>query len=89
MTSITYVRVLCASVIGLLPTQILNTYVGSTLRSIREVLTDRADAYILLSFQIIISVLLTIYLVRKAKIELSKMNNFVDVEKTEADRVAS
>ena len=83
MTNVSYTRVLCASVLGLLPTQILNTYVGSTLRSIREVLTDRADAYIILSFQIIVSVLLTLYLVRKARLELTRMNSLVDIEKGE------
>ena len=83
MTNISYFKVLCASVLGLLPTQILNTYVGSTLRNIREVLADRADAYILLSFQIIICVLLSVYLVRKAKIELWRMNSPVDIEKGE------
>lgn len=74
---------LCASVLGLLPTQLLNTYVGSTLRSIHEVLADRADAYIILSIQIIVSVLLTLYLVRKARLELTRMNSLVDIEKGE------
>ena len=58
----------------------LNTYMGSTVRNMQEVLADRVDGYIILSAQIIISIFLTVYLLRKARGELSKLTKQVDVE---------
>lgn len=38
--------------LGLFFTQLLNTYMGSTLRNMHEVLADRADGYIILISQV-------------------------------------
>ena len=62
-----------ASFIGLLPTQCLNTYMGSTIRNMQEVLGDRADGYIILIIQVLFSIALMIYLLRKARKELAKL----------------
>ena len=65
---------------GLLPTQMLNTYMGSTVRNMQEVLADRVDGYIILSAQVVISIFLMLYLLRKARSELAKLTQQVDVE---------
>lgn len=65
---------------GLLPTQILNTYMGSTVRNMQEVLADRVDGYIVLTAQIIVSIFLVLYLLRKARSELAKLSRPVDIE---------
>lgn len=46
----------------------------------KEVLADRADGYIILTVQIIFSIILSLYLVQKAKQELSKLARPLDVE---------
>lgn len=38
--------------LGLFFTQLINTYMGSTLRNMHEVLADRADGYIILISQV-------------------------------------
>ena len=80
MTGVSYPVCLLASVCGLLPLQMLNTYMGSTVRSMQEVVADRMDGYIILSAQVIISVFLMLYMLRKARGELAKLTRPVDVE---------
>lgn len=49
------VRYLAASVTGLAPTQVLNSYIGTTLRSMEEVLTDSSNtitAYVIFFVQV-------------------------------------
>lgn len=87
MTRVSYLTCFVASLIGLLPTQLLNTYMGSTVRNMQEVLADRVDGYIILSAQVIISIVLMLYLLRKAKIELAKLT-CMDVETGDADSVS-
>lgn len=58
----------------------LNTYMGSTVRNMQEVLADRVDGYIILSAQVIISIFLMLYLLRKARSELAKLTHQVDME---------
>ena len=84
MTTIEYPHCLAASLIGLLPTQLLNTYLGSTVRNMQEVLGDRADGYLILSAQVIISIVLMFYVLRKARRELSKLTH-QDVESGKPD----
>lgn len=62
-----------ASALGLLPAQIINIYLGSSLRSMQDVLEDRSTAatgYIVFCFQILIGVSLMVYVVQKARREL-------------------
>ena len=75
MTSIPYWKFFLASVMGLLPTQILNTYMGSTVRSMQEVLADRVDGYIILGVQVVFSLVLMFYLLNKARRELAKLTH--------------
>ena len=71
MTSVNYWTCLVASVIGLFPTQFLNTYMGSTIRNMQEVLGDQADGYIILIAQVLFTIVLMFYLVRRARQELA------------------
>lgn len=77
MTSVSYWQFFLASIFGLLPTQVLNTYMGSTVRSMQEVLTDRVDGYIILGVQVIFSIILMLYLLNKARRELAKLTHNV------------
>ena len=55
ITDISTPKYLLASMLGLLPTQGLHAYIGSTLRSMEDVLTDEADrttGYIVFSTQV-------------------------------------
>lgn len=78
MTGVKYWQFFLASVLGLLPTQILNTYMGSTVRSMQEVLTDRMDGYIILGIQVVFSIILLLYLLNKARRELAKLTHDVE-----------
>ncbi len=69
---------LLASVLGLLPLQLLNTYVGSTVRSMQEV--GGTHSYVILAGQIISSVFLMAYLLHKARKELVKHTRVADAE---------
>ena len=58
---------------------------GSTLRSMTEVLADRADGYIILAVQVIFSIFLSYYLVRKARQELAKLSATPDGTEVNVD----
>jgi len=63
-------RYLGASVIGLFPTQCINVYMGSTLRSMEEVLTNEDTVragWLLLVAQLVVSAAVAIFVVRKAR----------------------
>ena len=75
MTNTDLWRCLLASVVGLTPTQLLNTYMGSTVRNMQEVLSNKADGYIILSGQIVFSIALVLYIGQKAKKELDKLTS--------------
>ncbi|KAI9555755.1 hypothetical protein GHT06_018270 [Daphnia sinensis] len=69
-------RYMLATALGLLPTQVINVYLGSTLRSMRDVLTDDNTAttgYVVFCIQVAISIGLMTYVVRRAKQELQKI----------------
>ncbi|XP_011695274.1 PREDICTED: transmembrane protein 64 [Wasmannia auropunctata] len=62
-----------ASAIGLLPAQLVNVYLGSSLRSMQDVLEDRSTAatgYVVFCFQILVGLSLMVYIVQKARKEL-------------------
>lgn len=75
MTNTDLWRCLLASVVGLTPTQLLNTYMGSTVRNMQEVLSTKADGYIILCGQIVFSIALVLYIGWKAKAELNKLTS--------------
>ncbi|CAC5357415.1 Transmembrane protein 64 [Mytilus coruscus] len=75
LTNIPLLKYSAASAIGLGPTAVLNCYMGSTLRSMEDVLSDGSSAttgYIIFAIQIIITVILLTFVVRKARAELKK-----------------
>lgn len=73
ITSISIPRCLAASFIGLLPTQALNAYMGSSLRTMEDVVHhNSAGGYFLLAFQVGISAFLMWYVIRRARYELNK-----------------
>ena len=80
MTDVSFFKCLLGSVVGLLPTTCLNTYMGCTVRNMQEVLSNRADGYIILTGQVIFSALLMLYIGQKARSELSKLAVKVDIE---------
>ena len=66
-------KALLGSFIGLLPTQALNAYVGSTLRTMEDVVHSKsAGGYIILGVQVGISGFLMWYVIRRARYELNK-----------------
>ncbi|XP_061198393.1 transmembrane protein 64-like [Saccostrea echinata] len=75
LTDIPLLSYCAASTIGLLPTTVLNCYMGSTLRTMSDVLTDQsnqATGYLILSVQILLTVVLLWFVIRKARSELKK-----------------
>ncbi|XP_063234586.1 transmembrane protein 64 [Bacillus rossius redtenbacheri] len=68
---------LVASFLGLLPAQVINVYLGSTLRSMEEVLSNKANAITgaVVFLQIAAGVSLMMYVAMKARIELRKALN--------------
>lgn len=63
-----------ATLLGLLPAQTINVYLGSTLRSMRDVLNDHKTAftgYSVFAVEVAVGVLLMVWVVQKARIELS------------------
>ncbi|XP_076064019.1 uncharacterized protein LOC143038556 isoform X2 [Oratosquilla oratoria] len=66
---------LLATVIGLLPTQVLNCYLGSTMRSMTTVLTDGPSSlatWLVFGGQAVVSVVLMLWVLRRARRELLK-----------------
>ncbi|XP_039486836.1 transmembrane protein 64 isoform X1 [Drosophila santomea] len=64
-----------ATLIGLLPAQTINVYLGSTLRSMHEVLSDnetKLTGYISFVFEVICGVALMFWVLQKARKELSE-----------------
>ncbi|KAH3775976.1 transmembrane protein 64-like [Dreissena polymorpha] len=75
LTNIPLLSYVSATTLGMLPTAILNCYMGTTLRSMSDILTDetnQATGWIILSVQILFSIALMCFVVRKARIELKK-----------------
>ncbi|XP_078606774.1 transmembrane protein 64-like [Branchiostoma floridae x Branchiostoma japonicum] len=66
-------RYMTASTLGLLPTQALNTYIGSSLHSVEEVVDNPSSSdYMVLGTQVGVSVLLMVYVVKQARVQLNK-----------------
>ncbi|KAK7469593.1 hypothetical protein BaRGS_00036383 [Batillaria attramentaria] len=69
------IRYLVASLVGLIPMAVLYCYVGSTLRSMEDVLSDHDNqftGYLILGGQILFTAVLLVFVVRKARLELKK-----------------
>lgn len=66
-------RYVFASALGLVPTQIINVYLGTTVRSMEDVLDDEATAatgYAVILAQVVLSIVLMTLIVQKARREL-------------------
>eukprot|EP00092_Neocalanus_flemingeri_P038186 GFUD01041564.1.p1 GENE.GFUD01041564.1~~GFUD01041564.1.p1 ORF type:complete len:292 (+),score=72.10 GFUD01041564.1:187-1062(+) len=74
-SSLSTPRYILASMLGLFPTQSCNAYIGSTLRSMEEVLTNSdtvRTGWIILLVQLVITAMVAMFIVRKARVELDR-----------------
>ncbi|KAK3525436.1 hypothetical protein QTP86_031554 [Hemibagrus guttatus] len=72
ITDVSLPDYLVASSVGLLPTQLLNSYLGTTLRTIEDVIAEQSiSGYFVFSLQIFISIGLMFYVVHRAQLELN------------------
>merc|ERR550519_897853 len=82
-------RYILASVIGCLPSQILNAYLGSTLRSMEEVMSSeetKKTGYILLMSQVVMMCLVAVFVIRRARLELSRTMTQLEAEGTDVEK---
>ncbi|XP_006811909.1 transmembrane protein 64-like [Saccoglossus kowalevskii] len=87
ITNVKTLRYLIASTLGLIPTQALNTYIGTTLRSMEDVLDQQSfSGYIMFILQIVISIVLTWYVVKRARKELNQTVKAYEDEMEERER---
>ncbi|XP_053323386.1 transmembrane protein 64 [Spea bombifrons] len=72
ITDVSLPNYLAASSVGLFPTQLLNSYLGTTLRTMDDVIAEQSvSGYIIFSLQIVISIALMFYVVHRAQVELN------------------
>uniref|UniRef100_A0A8C6CDU3 Transmembrane protein 64 n=1 Tax=Moschus moschiferus TaxID=68415 RepID=A0A8C6CDU3_MOSMO len=72
ITDLSLPNYLVASSVGLLPTQLLNSYLGTTLRTMEDVIAEQSvSGYFVFCLQIIISIGLMFYVVHRAQVELN------------------
>ncbi|EDO37035.1 predicted protein [Nematostella vectensis] len=72
VTNVGIPKYVMASSIGLLPSQALNAYMGSTLRSLEDVMEEKSGGYMVLFVQVVIGLLLMFYVIRRARKEINK-----------------
>ncbi|KAM9308897.1 transmembrane protein 64 [Gastrophryne carolinensis] len=72
ITDLSLPNYLVASSVGLFPTQLLNSYLGTTLRTMEDVIAEQSvSGYFIFSLQIVISIALMFYVVHRAQVELN------------------
>uniref|UniRef100_A0A5F5PEZ4 Transmembrane protein 64 n=1 Tax=Equus caballus TaxID=9796 RepID=A0A5F5PEZ4_HORSE len=72
ITDLSLPNYLMASSVGLLPTQLLNSYLGTTLRTMEDVIAEQSvSGYFVFCLQIIVSIGLMFYVVHRAQVELN------------------
>uniref|UniRef100_A0A8C5PPG8 Transmembrane protein 64 n=1 Tax=Leptobrachium leishanense TaxID=445787 RepID=A0A8C5PPG8_9ANUR len=72
ITDLSLPNYLAASSAGLFPTQLLNSYLGTTLRTMEDVIAEQSvSGYFIFSLQIVISIALMFYVVHRAQVELN------------------
>ncbi|KFV19942.1 Transmembrane protein 64, partial [Tauraco erythrolophus] len=72
ITDLSLPNYLMASSVGLLPTQLLNSYLGTTLRTMEDVIAEQSvSGYFIFGLQIVISIGLMFYVVHRAQVELN------------------
>ena len=74
MSNVPVRHFMLASAIGLLPTQLINCYISSNFRSIRQITSNggAAGGYLLVAAQVVAGLLLTKLVVRRAKRQLDE-----------------
>ena len=72
LTNVSVLKYMLATLIGLLPTQAINTYLGTTVRSMKDVISDDGDSYVMFTFQLLASVVLMIFVIRLGRAEMNK-----------------
>ncbi|KAK2193641.1 hypothetical protein NP493_11g14061 [Ridgeia piscesae] len=76
VSNITTSRYIMASMVGMFPSQGMHAYIGSTLRSMEEVISSSSGssftAYIIFIGQLLMAVALLTFVIRRAKVELNK-----------------
>ena len=58
----------------------MNAYMGSTLRSVEDVISEHSGNYVILVMQVIVTIGLSVYVIRKARKELNKACRESEVE---------
>lgn len=88
LTDVCYRKYIFASIIGLVPTQLILCYIGSMLKSMSDVLANEntaKTASVVFIFQLIIAIVVMYYILNAAKNELNKhiddtkANSYIDV----------
>lgn len=85
LTNISIVKYTLATIVGLLPTQALNTYFGTTLRNIKDVVTNDGESYMIFTFQLLVSIVLMIFVTRVARKEINRNLECADRDLESAD----
>eukprot|EP00048_Salpingoeca_helianthica_P016642 m.233434 g.233434 ORF g.233434 m.233434 type:complete len:341 (+) comp19135_c0_seq1:147-1169(+) len=69
---VTKVRYTLATALGLLPTQILNTYMGTTLRTMEDVLAGKNDNVFVIVAQVAVALIVSYLVNQKMRAEINK-----------------
>lgn len=78
VTDVDFRIYILASVIGLIPSQLILCYMGSTLKSMSDVLANEKTAqtaYLVFIIQLLIAIIVLYYILNLAKMELEKHMN--------------
>lgn len=78
VTDVDFRIYILASVIGLIPSQLILCYMGSTLKSMSDVLANEKTAqtaYLVFIIQLVIAIMVLYYILNLAKMELEKHMN--------------
>lgn len=65
-------RYTLATAVGLLPTQILNTYMGTTLRTMEDVLAGKSDNVFVIVAQVVVALVVSYLVNQKMRAEINK-----------------
>lgn len=87
ITNVNFLTYLISSIIGLLPSQIILCYVGSTLKSMSDVIVNASTAktaWLVFIIQLIIACFVMLWILNMAKLELNKHINISESDKMEA-----
>lgn len=87
ITDVNFLTYLISSIIGLLPSQIILCYVGSTLKSMSDVIVNASTAktaWLVFIIQLIIACFVMLWILNMAKVELNKHITISETDKMEA-----